>query len=107
MISKSAVSDKIRKEDLRVGKDFLDALDRITEFLVDEAIKRARWNKRKTVRIADLAYPMTDSLDEDQTENVSMVSTENKPLAVEKTQKEVLIGRTSGIFRIGGDRASR
>jgi len=115
MISKASVALKIKDNDLRVGKDFLDALEHTVEFLVDQAIKRARWNKRRTVRSADLAYPIGDLGKSDAQEGGPKIKTEQRlPSAPPaKTMpvwgpisKEVNIARGGGIFRVGPNRGS-
>jgi len=110
MISRSAVSEKIRLHELRVGKDFLDALDRIVEFLIEEAVNRAKWNKRKTVREADLAYPIGE-LGGQESEGGPKIKTELKqeesPLKYNPVIKEVEIGRSGGILRIGPNRGGQ
>lgn len=103
MVSRSKVSEKIRAVDLRVGRDFLDALERVVEYLVAESITRAQWNKRKTVRVADLAYPIGQLGEPEAPVNIK-VSTEQVEEAPTQIRREVNIGRTGGILRVGPDR---
>ena len=50
----SAVKDVIKKAGMNCGGDFVDALDKKVEMLVNDAVSRAKSNDRKTVRSGDL-----------------------------------------------------
>lgn len=44
-----------RVKDLRVGRDAIDALDKKIETLIDEAIRHAHGDGRKTIKERDFA----------------------------------------------------
>ena len=50
----SAVKDVIKKAEMNCGGDFVDALEKRIEALVNDAAARAKSNDRKTVRAGDL-----------------------------------------------------
>lgn len=52
LVVKSAVKDVLKE--VRVGGDFLDALEKAVEGLVKKAAERAKANGRKTVKACDL-----------------------------------------------------
>ena len=53
-VMKSKIKDLVRENEAMMGGDFLEALDQKVKALVEEAIKRAKGNNRKTVRAIDL-----------------------------------------------------
>ncbi len=50
----SAVKDVIKKASMNCGGDFVDALDKKVDALINDAVSRAKSNDRKTVRAGDL-----------------------------------------------------
>ena len=50
----SAVKDVIKKAEMNCGGDFVDALEKKVEMLINDAISRSKSNDRKTVRAGDL-----------------------------------------------------
>ena len=50
----SAIKDVIKKAEMNCGGDFVDALEKRIEALVNDAAARAKSNDRKTVRAGDL-----------------------------------------------------
>jgi histone H3/H4 len=50
----SAARDVIKKAEMNCGGDFVDALDKKIEALINDAVARAKSNDRKTVRAGDL-----------------------------------------------------
>ncbi len=54
LVVKSVVGDKARKAGVRVSADFYDALDKKIEWILSEAVKRAKANKRQTLYEQDL-----------------------------------------------------
>ncbi len=50
----SACKDVIKKAEMNCGGDFVDALDKKIEALINDAVSRAKSNDRKTVRSGDL-----------------------------------------------------
>lgn len=50
----SAIKDHIKEKGYNSAQDFSDALSDKVELLIDDAIKRAESNQRKTVLVRDL-----------------------------------------------------
>jgi len=50
----SAIKEVIKKAEMNCAGDFVDALEKKIELLVNDAVSRAKSNDRKTVRPGDL-----------------------------------------------------
>lgn len=54
LVVASAAKEAIKKAEMNCGGDFVDALDKKVESLINDAVGRAKSNDRKTVRSGDL-----------------------------------------------------
>jgi histone H3/H4 len=54
LVVASKIKQLVKKEKLHTAGDFMAGLDRIIEHHIDQAVKRAKGNGRKTVRAVDL-----------------------------------------------------
>lgn len=55
LLSRSAISEIIRDQNVRVGRDFLGGLNEVVYKFVEDAVTRAKGNNRRTVRLIDLS----------------------------------------------------
>ncbi|MEM2141960.1 MAG: DUF1931 domain-containing protein [Candidatus Thorarchaeota archaeon] len=53
-VVKSKVQELAKKHEMNVGSDFYGELDKKVEKVIEEAVKRAQENKRKTLKPYDL-----------------------------------------------------
>jgi histone H3/H4 len=53
-VVKSKIQEFAKKNDMNVGSDFYPEVDKKIEFLLKEATKRAKDNKRKTLKAYDI-----------------------------------------------------
>ena len=54
LVVQSKVRDQVKRRGANMAGDFADALSKRVQAMVDDAIKRAKSNGRKTVRANDL-----------------------------------------------------
>lgn len=54
MVVQSKVREVAKKADVNMSGDFVDALSKKVEEIINQAIKRAKANGRKTIRSYDL-----------------------------------------------------
>lgn len=54
LIVKNAVRELAKDKDMRISGDTFDAMDKIAENILKQAIKRASDNGRKTLKASDL-----------------------------------------------------
>ena len=54
LVVASAAKEVIKKAEMNCGGDFVDALDKKVEALINDAVARSKSNDRKTVRAGDL-----------------------------------------------------
>ena len=54
LVVKSVVGEKAKKAGVRVSADFYDEIDKKIEWMLGEAVKRCKANKRQTLYPSDL-----------------------------------------------------
>lgn len=101
MTNKSAIATKVQESGLRVGRDFLDGIELAVDAMVKEAINRAKWSKRKTIRRADIPFLIGD-LGPQDSDLIATIKTERREEKPTKPVKEVGIGRTNYFIRQSG-----